>query len=108
MKTAKGIYWDLSESQYKYKFEGIEYYFSSMFYLEKFKNNVERFITEETAKLEIKYKILIDFRIYLAISYYKRIEKRGFRIITDKIVLNENLLIENSIYSKGDRFLLRK
>lgn len=108
MRTAKGIYWDLEESNYCFKFEGIEYYFSSMFYLNKFKNNVERFITEETTKLEIKYKILIDFRIYLAISYYKKVEKRGFRIITDNIEINENLLIENSINDKGEIFLLRK
>lgn len=108
MKTAKGIYWNLEESEYSFKFEGIEYYFSSIFYLNKFKNNVERFITDETTKLEIKYKILIDFRIYLAISYYKKVEKRGFRIKSDNVEISENLLIENSINDKGEIFLLRK
>lgn len=108
MKTTKGIYWNLEESVYIYKFEGIEYYFSSMFYLDKFKNNVEKFIEEESTKLEIKYKILIDFRVYLAISFYKKIEKRGFRIKSDNVEINENLMIENSINDKGTIFLLRK
>ena len=108
MKTSKGIYLDLSESDYIFKYEGIEYYFSSVLYMEKFKKLVDSYVTEETAKLEIKYKLFIDFRVYLAISLYKRIEKRGFRIVVDDVVLNENIWIENNISSSGEIFLLRK
>lgn len=95
MKTVKGIYLDLSESEYKYNYEGLTFYFSSVKYLEKFESNVEKFITEETMKLEIKYKIYVDFRKYLAISYYKQIEKRGFRISYFNREFTNNLQITN-------------
>lgn len=95
MKTAKGIYLDLKESDYKYKYKDLEFYFSSIRYLEKFKENVENFINEETVKLELKYHIVVDFKKYLAIAYYKRIERRGFRVKEYNLEFNENMKIKN-------------
>lgn len=97
MKTIKGIYLDLNESDYTFKFEDIVFYFSSMQYLEKFKTNVESYITEQTIKLELKYKLNVEFRRYLAISYYKQLEKRGFRILLNEREYNNNLVVYNTI-----------
>lgn len=96
MKTKNGIELDIKKSNYKYHFEGITFYFSSEFYLTKFKTNVNFFISTETIKLYNKYKILSNFRIFLSISYYKKIEKRGFYIIgNDGMEIKENAVIED-------------
>ena len=62
MKTKRGIYLDLSESDYIYELDGIAYYFSS-----EFNKN--------------RYKINCNFDLYFQLSFYKKIEKRGFRVV---------------------------
>lgn len=93
MKTVKGIYLDLKESEYKISVSGLTFYFSSKFYLDKFSKNVKEYIKEETIKINVKYKVNIDLTIYLMIAFYKKIEKRGFRIY-DKV--NDKELSENA------------
>lgn len=104
MKTINGIYLDLKESDYKLNYNGLIYYFSSELYMNKFKNNVKQFIVEETAKLKTKYKINIYFDTMLTISYYKKIEKRGFRIVCKinekETELSEEVLLANQILMK--------
>ena len=104
MKTKNGIYLDLKESEYKINYNGLIYYFSSELYMYKFKNNVKQFIIEETAKLKAKYKINIYFDTMLTLSFYKKIEKRGFRVVykeNEKIIeLTQDVLIANQILLK--------
>lgn len=104
MKTKNGIYLNLKESEYKINYNGLIYYFSSELYLNKFKNNVKQFIIEETAKIKAKYKINIYLDTMLIISFYKKIEKRGFRVVykeNEKIIeLTEDVLIANQILMK--------
>ena len=104
MKTINGIYLDLKESEYKINYNGLIYYFSSELYMYKFKNNVKQFIVEETAKLKTKYKINIYFDTMLTIAYYKKIEKRGFRIVykinEKETELTEEVLLANQILMK--------
>ena len=104
MKTINGIYLDLKESDYKLNYNGLIYYFSSELYMNKFKNNVKQFIVEETAKLKTKYKINIYFDTMLTIAYYKKIEKRGFRIVykinEKETELTEEVLLANQILMK--------
>ena len=83
MKTKNGIYNNLDESVYFYDYLEIRFYFSSTFYLKKFINNLENYINNEIEKLNVKYKV--DFETsqvvrLLAKSFYKQIEKRGYRI----------------------------
>lgn len=80
MLTANNICLNLNESEFKITIEGLTFYFSSNFYLNKFKNNVKNYIELETTKLLLKYEININLDLYFMISYYKKIEKRGFRI----------------------------
>lgn len=104
MKTINGIYLNLKESEYKLNYNGLIYYFSSELYMNKFKNNVKQFIVEETAKLRTKYKINIYFDTMLTIAYYKKIEKRGFRIVykinEKETELSEEVLLANQILMK--------
>lgn len=68
-------------------------YFSSEFNKKRFSNNYKNYINEENAKLENKYHVKIVANYYLLFAFYKKIEKRGFRIennITNGRV-NENL-----------------
>ena len=80
MKTAGGVELDLKLSKYSYSFHNFTFYFSSNFYLEKFKNNVEDYIFLEKLKLKNRYKIYIVDENKLILSYYMKIEKRGFFI----------------------------
>ena len=96
MKSARGIYYDIKESDYYAKLninnEEIVLYFSSLFLRKKFLDNVGNYIHNENLKLSIQYKIDIDATKLLILSYYKKIEKRGFRVlINDKEVINDNL-----------------
>lgn len=96
MKSARGIYYDLKESEYfaclDINSERIILYFSSNFNRKRFLENVGEYIHNENLKLSIMYKIDIDATKLLILSYYKKIEKRGFRIlINDKEITNGNL-----------------
>jgi len=96
IKTLNGIELDLEKSNYKYKFYNYIFYFSSEFYMNKFKNEVQEFIMIETIKLQNKYKVKLNISLYLAVSFYKRIEKRGFRIVHKS---NGFLIDETNVFS---------
>lgn len=98
MKSARGIYYDLKESEYFVNMninnEEIILYFSSLFLRKKFLDNIGLYIHNENIKISCNYKIDIDLTKLLILSYYKRIEKRGFRVlINDKEIINENLTL---------------
>lgn len=80
MQTARGIELDLNQSKYYIDLFNYRFYFSSIFYLNKFKTNVLDFIYVENTKIKNKYGINIVMNVTLAFSYYSKIEKRGFRI----------------------------
>lgn len=87
--TKNGIELNLNKSNYKLIKEGFTFYFSSKFYLEKFKNNVDEFLENESRKVETKYKVDINLINYFIVAFYKRIEKRGF------LIKYNNMLIKN-------------
>ena len=96
MKSARGIYYDINESDYTAKIninnEEIILYFSSLFLRKKFLDTAGNYIHNENIKLSLNYKIDIDATKLLLLSYYKKIEKRGFKVlINDKEIISENL-----------------
>lgn len=101
MKTIRGIYLNLDESDYIFTTHGLTFYFSSKVYLEKFKSIHKSFIDNETQKIAIKYKVNINISLMLLISLYKKIEKRGFKVIdainnkelTNNLVIGTNFII---------------
>ena len=80
MKTKNGIELDLKNSSYIYNYKNLKFYFSSELYLKKFQENLSYYIFMETTKIINKYKVKINLNLYLAISFYQKIEKRGFYI----------------------------
>ena len=94
MITTRGIYLDLKESVYHFKYDRLDFYFSSEFYLNKFKEEYEEYIKSETLKLSLKYGGIFYADELLLISLYKKIEKRGFRVICNNKELNENYHID--------------
>lgn len=87
------IYYDLTESSYIYYYKDFELVFSSKLILNKFKKNVSAFVKERTLKLENYYKIKGNFEEMLIISYYKRVEKRGFLVFYKGQELKESKFI---------------
>ena len=80
MKTNRGIYYNLEESTYIYESHGLQFYFSSEFYLNKFKSNIENYVNNENNKIRNRYNVFISLDIFFMISYYQKLEKRGFKI----------------------------
>ena len=80
MRRSEKVYYDLTESNEYVELLETRFYFSSSFNKERFLNGYETFIKEEEDKIIAKYCIKISMRYYLLMSYYTRIEKRGFYI----------------------------
>lgn len=78
MKTK--VYNDINESTYFITIGNAKLYFSSEFNLERFEKGYDNFIKEEVNKLKNRYHVNIQMNYYLLFAFYKRIEKRGFRI----------------------------
>lgn len=90
MKTKNGIELDLNESDFLFTFYGAVFYFSSNLNLNRFKESLIDFIQMEEIKLFNKYRVKLDLKLYLAIALYKRIEKRGFRVVLQNKLITEN------------------
>lgn len=91
------IYNDLNESIYTFKYDDLVFYFSSKFYQEKFIREYSQFLKDETMKLKIKFKCSIYCYEMILLLLYKKIEKRGFKVLYKGIELNENYYINLSI-----------
>ena len=91
------IYNDLNESNYTFKYDKLVFYFSSQFYQEKFTREYSNFIKDETMKFKIKYKCNAYIDDMLLLLLYKKIEKRGFKVLYDGNELQENYCIMSSL-----------
>lgn len=89
MVTARGVYYDLTESCYKTKFDKIEFYFSSEKYLTMFLSKRDEYLKNETNKLRVKYGCVIIADYMILLSLYKKIEKRGFYVKYNDEVIND-------------------
>lgn len=87
------VYNNIGDSVFFIDIGKFRIYFSSEFNKSRFLKNYKNYIDEENAKLENKYHVKIVANYYLLFAFYKKIEKRGFRIenniTNDKV--NENL-----------------
>lgn len=81
-----GVCHDLTKSEYLTTYKGLEFYFSSLFYQNKFEERVTPFCNMMIKKLMIPNRLIYGEAIdplfkYYAIVLYQKIEKRGFRVI---------------------------
>ena len=75
---------NLNNSPYHISVNNMLFIFSSEFNKMRFELNYSDFIEEETNKLIARYGVNIDLEKYLLLVFYKRIEKRGFKVLTKK------------------------
>lgn len=100
MKSKRGVYLDIYESDYYYDLDGVRYYFSSQLYLNKFKDNVMNYVNENSIKLKLRYKINLNFDLFLTLSYYRKVEKRGFRVVelsTERKITKDTIIINTIV-----------
>lgn len=93
------VEYDLNNSNFITKLDDWVFYFSSEFNQDRFGLGYPKFVVEETQKLFAKYHVKIDIHEYLTLVYYKKIEKRGFKVLT----YNEN----NDIIEIQDNYIFR-
>lgn len=92
MKTQRGIYKDLFESTYTFEFKKFKFVFSSMFYLNKFKNTFFEYASSKSDKLSKELGFTFDsFDLYM-VQLYKKIEKRGFLVYYYNERLNKDFI----------------
>ena len=91
------VYNDINESEYTFNYDKLTFYFSSKFYLEKFTREYSTFLKDEKMKFKIRYKCNIYFDEMLLLLLYKRIEKRGFKVLYNGFEINENYYITSEI-----------
>lgn len=79
----KGIvYYDINKTAYNTTYEDFKLYFSSEANMRKFNTQVEDYIETQTFYLYDRYSHVINiFRDFFIIAFYKKIEKRGFKVI---------------------------
>jgi hypothetical protein len=78
--TKKGIYHNLKESKYTVSNSEIVFFFSSEFYLNKFMDGYEKhrlIFLEKMAKIAVENPL--NMETLADISFYKTVERRGFR-----------------------------
>ena len=91
------VYNDLNESNFTFNYNNLVFYFSSQFYQEKFTREYLQFLKDEIMKLKIKFKCNIYCDEMILLLLYKKIEKRGFKVLYKGKELNENYYINFSI-----------
>lgn len=82
MKTRDGIYYDLRYSDYKLTVNCLTYVFSSQLHLEKFRARLKENRDIINYSLSKRFNFDVNVEQLADIVLYKKIEKRGFRIIT--------------------------
>ena len=84
------VYYNLNESTYLFKYERFTFVFSSKFYIEKFKKELSSYVDIEARKIISRYQVNLEGSEYLALSLYKKIEKRGFKVLFNDEEIKEN------------------
>lgn len=92
MKTI--VYQNIKETVFNYEIYDLCFHFSSLFNKTRFEQNVQSYVNIEGMKIINKYQLQIDLRKYLAIAFYKKIERRGFYITIENEELKDDYKIE--------------
>ena len=94
-KLRRVVYNDINDSTYYLDVGKARLYFSSEFNKTRFLNNYLIYTQEECKKLENKYHVKINANYYLLFAFYKKIEKRGFKVV--ELSNNRNLSKDTTI-----------
>ena len=91
------VYNDIDKSDYIFECDKLKFYFSSLFYKEKFIKEHIDFIRDESMKLKIKFKCSIYCDEMILLLLYKKIEKRGFKVLYNDTPIRENYFITSEV-----------
>lgn len=100
MRVSENIFYNIEESNLYVRLFNLKFYFSSEFNVMRFKKGVKTYIDTENMKVSCKYGIKVELDRLLAICYYKKIEKRGFRIenyLTSKRIISNKLSFSDTM-----------
>lgn len=78
----KRVEYNINKSEYYFRINKLTFFFSSKFNKSRFENGFIDYVNDETNKIKAKYKVNINLTDYLLLAYYKKIEKRGFKVLT--------------------------
>lgn len=84
-RVSKNLYYNIDDSDIKLEYGSLIFYFSSDLNLQRYKSRIIDFTMVENYKLKAKYNVQVDLSDMLMISYYMKIEKRGFRVYKKEI-----------------------
>lgn len=97
------VCYSLEDSPFFLRVDDFMFYFTSKFYMDKFKKEYQDYIHDETLRLNVKYKMIVYANEMLLLSFYKIIEKRGFKVQYKGVDLDKDYYIDcllNKEYSE--------
>lgn len=87
MMTKNGVCYELNKSPFRYKVEGVEYVFSSLLYVNKFKERLHENRESINNSLSKRFGYDVSANFLCDMVLYKKIEKRGFLVIVNGVDL---------------------
>lgn len=103
MISRNGVVYDLSVSSYRHTVGGLTYVFSSKLHLDKFKKKLKENRDIINYSLTKRFNITVDVSQLADIVLYRKIETRGFLIVTGE----GNELCQNNITYGGGEVTIR-
>lgn len=97
------VCYSLEDSPFFLRVDDFMFYFTSKFYMDKFKKEYQDYIRDETLRLNVKYKMIVYANEMLLLSFYKMVEKRGFKVQYKGVDLDKDYYIDcllNKEYSE--------
>ena len=97
------VCYELEDSPFFLRIDDFMFYFSSSFYKNKFEDGYKEYIRSETLKLNVRYKMIVDADEMLLLSFYKMVEKRGFKVKYKGNEIEKDYYIDcllNNVYSE--------
>lgn len=99
MISRNGVCYDLNISSYRYRVDNLTYVFSSKLHLEKFKTKFKENRDIINRSLSNRFNVDVDVSQLADIVLYRKIETRGFLIVT---VEGKELCQNNITYGGGE------
>lgn len=82
MISRNGVVYDLNVSSYRHTVDGLTYVFSSKLHLDKFKKKLKENRDIINYSLTKRFSIAVDVSQLADVVLYRKIETRGFLIVT--------------------------
>lgn len=98
MITRNGVCYDLQMSPYRYTKNGLTFVFSSQTHLDKFKMKYKENRDIVNYSLTKRFKINVDVSQIADIVLYRKVETRGFLIVTAE---GKTLCQKSLVYNGG-------